>query len=271
LNGDGVRSLNISSGVQFDLYATGQKVDTGWVDPKDGLLALDRNHDGVINDGTELFGTSTDLPSGEKAADGYVALRALDTDGDGAISSTDSEFANLKVWVDSNSDGVSQAEELKTLDSLRVAKLYLDAESTSVKDNGNWVRLTSRFENADGETHEMADVWFVANKGEHTDKSSTARVNGLVEAIASFKADDAGNPRLEPLPGAQPAATTLTVSANVGGIVDLLKQFDSNGNPISNSVQIAGVGQASCAGASVNLQGIQNPSNTGGFLATEDK
>jgi hypothetical protein len=68
----------IAAGVKFDLFADGNSVRTGWVSSGDGLLVLDRNADGQVNDGSELFGSSTTLASGERAADGYVALRELD-------------------------------------------------------------------------------------------------------------------------------------------------------------------------------------------------
>jgi hypothetical protein len=61
--------------------------NTGWVDAHDGLLALDRNGDGVINDGGELFGSATTLADGGKAANGYAALQSLDSNGDGQITS----------------------------------------------------------------------------------------------------------------------------------------------------------------------------------------
>ncbi|MBK6559925.1 MAG: hypothetical protein IPG16_22950 [Comamonadaceae bacterium] len=68
LNGDGITTQSISAGTEFDLLAGGRKIHTGWVSGGDGLLVLDRNHDGVINDGSELFGEATRLSSGETAA-----------------------------------------------------------------------------------------------------------------------------------------------------------------------------------------------------------
>ena len=57
LNGDGVHTTSAAQGVSFDLNATGHAHQVGWVSSQDGLLVMDRNHDGQINNGTELFGT----------------------------------------------------------------------------------------------------------------------------------------------------------------------------------------------------------------------
>jgi hypothetical protein len=67
LDGNGVQTQSIAAGVQFDIRGEGKAVHTGWVDAHDGLLALDRNGDGVINDGGELFGSATALADGSKA------------------------------------------------------------------------------------------------------------------------------------------------------------------------------------------------------------
>jgi hypothetical protein len=191
LNGDGVKTLAVSAGVKFDLFATGQAVNTGWVSGGDGLLVLDRNHDGVINDGSELFGSSTTLDNGAKAADGYAALRELDANQDGTISSADAVYADLRVWVDSNSDGVNQTSELKSLSSLNIAKIDLQATASLTTDNGNLVGLTSTYETTDGASHAAADVWFVADKSsaspafvDTTSVDATA-VDKAIAALAS--------------------------------------------------------------------------------------
>ncbi len=185
LNGDGVSTKGVSAGVVFDLFASGEKVHTGWVSGSDGLLVMDRNHDGLINDGSELFGSATVLASGERAANGYLALAAMDANGDGLISSADAGWADLQVWVDENSDGVTQSGELHSLDSLGIAQMDLAATSAAIQDNGNIEGLISSYQTTDGSTHEMADVWFVADKNEQTDD---ARVIPPVVSTATSSA-----------------------------------------------------------------------------------
>jgi hypothetical protein len=181
MNGDGVKTLGISEGVKFDLYADGKNINTGWVSGGDGLLVLDRNHDGAINDGSELFGSSTKLANGERAKDGYEALRELDSNHDGVISNEDDAYADLRVWVDGNSDGISGEGETRSLESLGIAKINLNATVGTATDNGNVLGLTSSYETTDGVTHEAADVWFVADKG-----GVNAQAGTLDAAIAAL-------------------------------------------------------------------------------------
>lgn len=184
-----------SVGVKFDLFADGTKVNTGWVSGSDGLLVLDRNHDGQINDGSELFGSSTILANGTKATDGYAALRELDTNHDGVVNHDDAAFADLRVWVDSNSDGISSTSELKTLDDLGIKQLNLQVSADISKDHGNLIGLTSTYETTDGATHAAADVWFVADKsqGKQSD-TSAASVDAAIAAINSSVATESSAP-----------------------------------------------------------------------------
>jgi hypothetical protein len=76
------------------------------------------------------------------------------------VDAKDSAFGNLRVWVDGNADGVSQADELKSLTDLGITKLNLDAKQNVSQNNGNWVGITSTYETADGASHAAADVWF---------------------------------------------------------------------------------------------------------------
>jgi hypothetical protein len=162
LNGNGISTLAMANGVQFDLLASGQPVQTGWVAPSDGLLVRDLNADGTINNGTELFGNATVLADGSKATDGYQALAQLDTNHDGMITSDDAVFDQLGVWVDADSDGISEAGEVQKLSSLGITGISVRADVTSTLDNGNTIGLTSSYQTADGAQHLAGDVWFAA-------------------------------------------------------------------------------------------------------------
>ena len=259
LNGDGITTQSISAGTEFDLLAGGRKIHTGWVSGGDGLLVLDRNHDGVINDGSELFGEATRLSSGETAANGYIALSAMDSNGDDFITKADSEFSALRVWVDANADGVSEAGEIRTLDSLGIAKLDLAATTSSENDNGNILGLVSNYQTGDGAKHAMADVWLVADKNECAntplapasvaiDKLPT-KVVGLVEAISVFMESSANTTGWTTLRGNNSPAGALyaefsAVAANVEAIAVALKQFDANGNPLASTGAVQSVSTA---------------------------
>jgi hypothetical protein len=159
LNGDGVHTLSAANGVVFDLMGTGNATKVGWVSPLDGLLVRDINHDGKINNGTELFGAGTILSNGQRAGTGFAALADMDSNHDGKITAADAHFSELKVWVDANSNGVVDPGELKSLASLGIVELDLTYKTTSVGDNGNLIGAISSYKTADGKTHEMADVW----------------------------------------------------------------------------------------------------------------
>lgn len=127
LDNDGIETIAVAgfSGSLFDYNNDGIRTATGWVSADDGLLVRDLNGNGIIDNGSELFGDNTTLADGSKAAHGFAALAELDSNSDGKVDALDKAFNELKVWVDADSDGVSQASELHTLDAWFAAdKLY---------------------------------------------------------------------------------------------------------------------------------------------------
>jgi len=190
LDGNGIQTLSVNAGVNFDLLANGQPVQTGWVGAGDGLLVMDHNQDGSINDGSELFGSSTVLADGSKAVDGYQALAQLDTNQDGVISSADAQFARLGVWIDGNADGQTGGGEVKSLAELNIAQLSLNAQVTTDMNNGNLVGLTSSYQTTDGVTHTAADVWFAVQPAQPSQATTPSSTNRLAQAIGQFAASE---------------------------------------------------------------------------------
>lgn len=135
-----------TNGVLFDINATGRPILVGWTEAESliGLLALDRDGNGTIDDGSELFGTVTRKSDGSLAEHGFDAL--LDLDGghgvsDGRIDTSDVIYASLRLWFDDNHDGVSQSRELRSLADTGVVSLSLDYRETPRMDrHGNWYR-----------------------------------------------------------------------------------------------------------------------------------
>jgi hypothetical protein len=148
----------------------------GWVGGSDGLLVMDRNGDGQINDGRELFGAATLNEQGQRVGNGYAAMALEDSNHDGLLSHLDANWDKLRVWVDANHDGKTDAGELKSLDSLGVAELSLAHATGSATDHGNLLGLVGSYKTTDGATHDMADVWFA--KQEHTAASGPAPALG---------------------------------------------------------------------------------------------
>ena len=122
LNGDGVKTIALSFGVEFDYDGDGNKEIAGWVDPNDGFLVRDINNDGNI-EAHELFGDQTVLNSGGNAANGFAALKDMDSDNSNVIDSSDDNFGQLQIWQDSNSNGLVDAGELKSLASLNITSI----------------------------------------------------------------------------------------------------------------------------------------------------
>ncbi|MCM1327774.1 MAG: DUF2974 domain-containing protein, partial [Lachnoclostridium sp.] len=127
---DGFELLEAEDGVYFDGNNAGLREKTQWAAPDDALLAIDLNGDGMINDGSELFGNSTLFGDGRHAGSGFEALAQYDENGDGVIDAADSAFSRLLVWQDVNSDGISQADELHTLEELGAESISLDYRNT---------------------------------------------------------------------------------------------------------------------------------------------
>ncbi|MFH0785589.1 MAG: hypothetical protein V2B20_27090, partial [Pseudomonadota bacterium] len=161
LDGDGVETRSVADNIQFDLDNNGFRETVGWVGADDGLLALDKNGDGQITGGTELFGNHTILASGGKAANGFSALAEYDDNKDGRIDANDAVFSQLKVWRDLDADGVSDAGELIGLAEAGVARLNLGIIAASGVDaQGNSHRLVGSYVDTSGANHTMTDVWF---------------------------------------------------------------------------------------------------------------
>jgi hypothetical protein len=123
LDGDGVETLGQNFYIQFDHDKNGFAERSGWVGADDGLLVLDRNGNGQIDNGSELFGNNSG--SGPGWANGFAALAEFDSNRDGRIDASDSAFASLRVWKDANSNGLTDAGELLTLQVAGVGSMSL--------------------------------------------------------------------------------------------------------------------------------------------------
>ncbi|MDP2831692.1 MAG: calcium-binding protein [Pseudomonadota bacterium] len=161
LDGDGLETLGISATapILFDHDGDGVKTSTGWVKPDDGFLVLDRNGNGVIDSGRELFGDSTPLSTGGNAADGFAALAQEDTNLDGKVDAADTRFANLRIWRDLNQDGISQAGELTTLAANNIASLTVaKTENFTLLGNGNVIADLGAYTKTDGTTATLGET-----------------------------------------------------------------------------------------------------------------
>lgn len=158
--GNGFDLTSADNGVLFDLSGRGVKVKYAWtnVGSDDAWLALDRNGNGTIDDGSELFGNFSpqpDPPSGT-AKNGFLALaeydkQANDGNGDGQIDNGDSIFSSLHLWQDTNHNGYCEPSELHSLTDLGIAILELDyKESKRTDQYGNQFRYRAKVKDVHG-------------------------------------------------------------------------------------------------------------------------
>ncbi|HWM91862.1 MAG TPA: hypothetical protein VN493_13940 [Thermoanaerobaculia bacterium] len=147
MENDGIHLTGLDDPVWFDVDADGDTDLMSWTDRSEGLLALDRNGNGRIDDGSELFGNATRLINGALALNGYLALAELDSwvfagNGDGRIDAADGAYEHLRLWTDRNHDGISQPTELVTLPSARILRIGLDYRRSNRTDrHGNEFRF----------------------------------------------------------------------------------------------------------------------------------
>lgn len=164
LDGDGVETVTAEGGVYFDHDANGFKENSGWVGQDDGILVRDINGNGTIDNGTELFGNNSVLSSGEKAVNGFEALKDLDDNNDGIFDHNDKAWNEVKIWKDANGNGIVDEGELLTPEQAGIAGINLDYDNQeNVDENGNAHKQTGTFIKTDGTTGTITDVWFDTN------------------------------------------------------------------------------------------------------------
>jgi len=220
LDGDGIETLGQNDAVVFDHSGANRVNGTGWVKRDDGFLVLDRNDNGTIDNGGELFGIDTVMSNGQKAKSGFQALADCDANFDGKIDANDAVFANLRVWQDADEDAVTDAGELKTLAELNIESISVTAVAQTVNlGNGNVTSGSASFTRTDGTTGTTYNLDLAVNTYKRAYKddlsipvayadlptmAGTGRVRDLIQAAIRnpglaniLQAFSAGNTRAE--------------------------------------------------------------------------
>lgn len=159
LDDDGLETRGVLRGAYFDHDNDDIKTVTGWVGSNDGILVLDRNQDGVIDNGTELFGRHAPRTAGNSATDGFQALADQDHNRDGIVDRHDRHWHRLRIWRDQNQDAIAQQQELFTLAQLNISGLQVNHTYHGKKlRNGNVIGLRGQYRKTDGSIGDMATV-----------------------------------------------------------------------------------------------------------------
>ena len=168
LNKNGITSTKLNNTIYFDHDNNNFKEASSWIDKGDAFLALDKNSNGLIDNGNELFGNHTISNTrfkytNNKATNGYEALKAYDLNGDNVIDSKDEIYDKLLLWKDSNQNAITDKGELIKLKDSGIVSIDLNYKNTSIDEKGNTIKQSSTVTFEDGSTTIANDVWFKVN------------------------------------------------------------------------------------------------------------
>jgi len=187
-DGSGFHLTSAEGGVAFDIQGDGHAVELAWTarGSRNAFLALDRNHNGEIDNGKELFGNFTEQPPSDNP-NGFLALAEFDKperggNGDRIMDKRDAVFSHLLLWIDENHDGMSQTNELHALPELGVYSigLHYRDDRKFYDQYGNWFHYQAPLNPnpLDGTSKDgriTYDVFFVIDQGRSRASNTTGK------------------------------------------------------------------------------------------------
>ena len=177
LDGDGVEYINIDSGVVFTDQATGESVSTAWVAPDDGMLVIDANNSGTVDETREYVFTEW---SETAETDLQAVAEVFDTNQDGVLDAQDEQWDQFAIWQDADSDGVTDEGELVPLSELGIESISLtyneDSESGTAADGDVVIHGQSTVTFTDGSTTIAEDASFVVSAGDVLSDDDTVEI-----------------------------------------------------------------------------------------------
>ena len=177
LDGDGVEYINMDSGVVFTDQATGESVSTAWVAPDDGMLVIDANNSGTVDETREYVFTEW---SETAETDLQAVAEVFDTNQDGVLDAQDEQWDQFAIWQDADSDGVTDEGELVPLSELGIESISLtyneDSESGTAADGDVVIHGQSTVTFTDGSTTIAEDASFVVSAGDVLSDDDTVEI-----------------------------------------------------------------------------------------------
>lgn len=161
LTGDGILTLPDDDNIHFDHNNDGVKESTGWIDSNSAFLVFDKNRNGIIDNGNEMFGNNTTDILGDYAKHGFDALYQYDNNQDNIIDNNDLIWVSLNLWIDKNIDGITDVGEMINIEYSGIESINLNYKKNgSIDENGNKNLLTSSLIWKNGSHTEISDIVF---------------------------------------------------------------------------------------------------------------
>ena len=225
LSGNGIGTTSYKdNAVLFDMDHSGSLKRTSWADEQTGILVkpdLNGNVTNISQLFSEYYGGTAGTGGNAGSmpfVNGFAALASEDTNHDGKITSNDTIWSQLKVWVDSNHDATVNAGELKTLISLGITQFNTSNFLGHETNNGNPITAESTFIMS-GNTRTMSDLNLISEASSHTfttqgsgtlDTTVTKDHQGVVKTVKTYQENSSANSTLN--------AATLNVDNVDGGV-----------------------------------------------------
>jgi Ca2+-binding RTX toxin-like protein len=247
LDGDGLELVPYeTTTIEFDMDGDDVRDETGWVAADDGLLALDRNNNGTIDNITEISFVS----DAEGAQSDLEGLRAYDSDGDGYLDEGDADYGSFLIWRDANQDGISQTGELKSLLEWGINSVNLSLTLTGQQpgQGGNVLFGTTEYEKTDGTSGIVGDV-FLAFSPSNVDSLATPVVLdfdgdnvGLVKvANSNVRFDMDGDGTKDKTGWIESDDAYLALDRNANGVIDDIKEISFLGDTPGSTTDLEGL------------------------------
>ncbi|WP_299086275.1 calcium-binding protein, partial [uncultured Campylobacter sp.] len=256
---------NESGGAYFDHNGDGVSHKSSWISKEDGILAYDRNGNGKIDDGSELFGNFTQIKDKDGnqrlAKDGYEALKEFDSNNDGLIDNKDDKFKDLKIWQDANSNGISDEGELKSLDELGIASLSLNHNEVNEDlGGGNTLSLKGSYTKKDGTAHSMGDLNF-----------NVDTINSKFKDEAPLNSEDMARANIKGFGLLRDLRSAAALNKDLAAALDSYSRLSTKEEQLkalpglikawSETAARSTGGNSNAAGYEVSLKGVKLPSN----------